>query len=157
MRQNSSLSKHLNQNAHGYQSQINLKKIVPIIAGFGVSIFLLIPWFFISLKIHITWLPVIISLAIATTIKFTSQSTNFLYGIYSLLLSLCIAVIGNVFTIIVLYSKYSNQNLSKILLQLNFSFITSLLKTYTRPIDLFMYVGVIFGGFWFSYFHKNNH
>ena len=125
-----------------------------LITAFFVSILLLFLWTLVTLKYHGTWIPVVIALIIAMLIKKIGNSRSPFYGVFSALLSLCIAIIGNFFGIIVQYAKYSSKPIAEILFHLDVSLIIALLKSYTRPIDLLMYAGVMYGGFWFAYFHK---
>ena len=142
---------HQKNQSENQKSRFN---VTAIIAAFCVSILLLFLWMFFTLKYRSTCIPVVISLFIATLIKKTGKSQNPLFGVYSAFLSLCIAIIGNLFEIIVSYSKHSSKPIAEILVQLDAPLIIAFLNSYTRPIDLLMYAGVIYGGFWFAYSHK---
>jgi hypothetical protein len=128
---------------------------VILLTGVISSLVCLVLWMMISLRFHVTWIPVITALFTALTIRIVAKSENPLVGVFCAILSLVTALTGNCFSIMVLISKFGSKPLDEIALGMNFPIVVKMLVTYTRLVDILMYAGVLYAGFWFSILHKS--
>lgn len=127
---------------------------VPLLAGLGAAVVGLIIWILLCQKFQALWMAPAIAYGIANAIKFTAKSKKPAFGLYSVLLSIFVAISGNLATAIYIMSKTgtpalqlaSELNLDKALLYLS---IMS-----KDPLNLLFYAATLFVGFWFAFKHQ---
>jgi hypothetical protein len=127
---------------------------IPILAGLGAAVLGLGVWILLCQKFQVLWMAPAIAYGIANAVKYTSKSKKPLFGLYSVLLSVIVAIIGNLTTAIMIMSKTGTPAL-QLASELNVDKALLYLSILSKdPINLLFYAATIVLGFWFAFKHQ---
>lgn len=123
-----------------------------LIAGIGTGILGALLWAFITvnLMIQFAFMAIAVGASVGYAIKYAGRGTSLKFQTTGALIAFASCILGNVFSIIGLISKYQDVSIVDVLFYLDYSIIPVLLKEEFNMIDLVFYLLAILEGFKFS-------